>query len=89
MAFKMMMAAVALVMAFLVANASAFVAPTTTLRAPATSARSTASGNTRNTHVRLSPFSPLLSAARARKLAIGSIGPEEVRSGSGPDRLTQ
>lgn len=44
MAFKQIMAAGAIVLACLVANASAFVTPMTTVGAPATSARSTASG---------------------------------------------
>lgn len=45
MALKQIMVAGAIVLACLVANASAFVAPMTTARAPATtSARSTASG---------------------------------------------
>lgn len=50
MAFKQIMAACAIVLACLVANASAFVAPMTTVRAPSASARSTASGmSTANT----------------------------------------
>ena len=64
MAFKQIMAAGAIVLACLVANASAFVAPMTTVRAPSASARSTASGtSTANTHtharVRFGVVSPL------------------------------